>query len=219
VHGPQMAELALSMMLMLQRRLPTMIENQRHRRWQRWPQPVLTGKTVTILGLGAAGRSLARACKALGMRVVGVSASQASAEDFDLVVPRARLAEVCAAADFLVLLAALEPETRRLVGAEVLAALPRRAFLINLARGGLVDEAALIGALRTERVAGAGLDVFDEEPLPPEHPLWDLPNVLLTPHIGGWSDVLVEQAVPLLAHNLGVFLSGRPGDLRNLRRL
>jgi phosphoglycerate dehydrogenase-like enzyme len=134
-------------------------------------------------------------------------------------VPRARLTEVCAAADFLVLLAALEPETRRLVGAEVLAALPPHAFLINLGRGGLVDEAALIEALRTERLAGAGLDVFDEEPLPPEHPLWELPTVLLTPHIGGWSDVLIDQAVPLLAHNLGAFLSGRPGALRNLRRL
>ena len=176
IHGPQMSELGLLLMLSLARSFPRMLHNQQQAAWERWPQPLLQGKTVGIVGVGTISVVLAGYCKALGVRVVGVSDSRTMAPGFDAIEPRSRLGSVAAAADFLVVLAPLTPESDHLISADVLRQMRPQAFLINLARGRVVDEAALIGALQRGEIAGAGLDVFETEPLPPESPLWRWPG-------------------------------------------
>jgi phosphoglycerate dehydrogenase-like enzyme len=216
VHGPQMTELAFLLMLALARKLPQMLANQARAEWQRWPQPLLTGKTIVIVGVGAIGEELAARCQAFGMRVLGVSAGRTTVPHFEAIFPRAALAQAAAQADFMVVLAPYTAENHHLVDAAAIAALPPHALLINIARGNVVDEAALIEALTHHRIAGAGVDVFATEPLPPESPFWRLPNVIVTPHIGGLSDVYAQQVLPAVVENLRDFIAGRSGSLRNL---
>jgi phosphoglycerate dehydrogenase-like enzyme len=215
IHGPQMSELGLLLMLSLARSFPRMLHNQQQAAWERWPQPLLQGKTVGIVGVGTISVVLAGYCKALGVRVVGVSDSRTMAPGFDAIEPRSRLGSVAAAADFLVVLAPLTPESDHLISADVLRQMRPQAFLINLARGRVVDEAALIGALQRGEIAGAGLDVFETEPLPPESPLWHLPNVIVTPHVGGLSDIYARQLLPLVLHNARAYLAGDFNALQN----
>jgi len=218
IHGPQMSEMAFLHMISLLRDFPGMLANQRARRWERWPQRLLLGKTAVLLGIGAISEELALRCKAFAMRVVGVSDARTEAPGFDAVLPRARLREAAAEADALVVMVPLTDGTRRMVDRGVLEAMKPSAILINLARGPVVDEVALVEALRAGRIAGAGLDVFEVEPLPPESPLWDMPNVIVTPRVGGMSDVYAQQALPLLEENIRAFLSGDATRLRNLVR-
>ena len=215
IHGPQMAELAFFFMLNALRDVRRVLADQEARRWDRRPQRLLSGRTAVIVGAGAIGEDLARRCAAFGMRIVGVSA-RPSAPGFERILPRARLAEAAAEADFLIVIVPLSAETRHLVDAAVLAALPARAWLLNLARGPVVDEAAVADALARGVLAGAALDVFEVEPLPAASPLWARRDVLLTPHIGGMSESYVEQVMPLLAYNARAFAEGRLSDLRNL---
>jgi len=216
VHAPQMSELALLLMMSLQRQFPAMLLNQKNNIWNNWPQPILAGKTITIVGLGAIAMRVASVCKIFGMTVVGVSDGRRQAENFDNIVLRRELIASIGDTDFLLLLVPLTASTRALIGKDVLAALPSRAFVINLSRGAVIDEAALIAALQKGEIAGAGLDVFTQEPLPGSSPLWQMPNVIVTPHVGGFSDVLFDQSVPLLSQNLRAFLDG---DLRLLRNV
>lgn len=212
-HGPQMSELAFLFMLALARNFPAMLANQRERRWHRAPQKLLLDKTVVILGVGRIAEELAQRCKVFGMKVIGVSAARTTAPGFDAIMARDKLAEAAALADDLIVLAPASAETHHLVDVRALAAMKPSAVLINLARGDVVDEAALIEALRTRRIAGAGLDVFLTEPLPADNPLWSLDNVLLTPHVGGMSDIYVDQVIPLVIDNLRAFLDGAPERL------
>lgn len=201
-HAPQMSELAFLYMLVFARDVRAILARQAAAQWVRSPQRLLAGAQVVIVGVGRIAESLARRCRAFEMRVTGVSGGRAEAPGFDLVVGRDRLAEVAGTADYLIVLAPYTAENHHLVSRAVIDALPRTAVLINIARGAVVDEAALIDALIAHRLAGAGLDVFVQEPLPANHVLWTLPNVLITPHIGGVSANLVEQVTPLLAENL-----------------
>lgn len=219
IHGPQMAEMAFLHMLTLARDFPAMQANQTRHRWVRWPQPLLLGKTVVLLGLGAIAEALAARCQAFGMRVVGVSDGRRAAPGCDAVLPRTALAEAAAMADFLIVLVPLAPATERLVDAGVLAAMKPGGVLINLARGRVVDEAALIAGLAAGRPAAAGLDVFESEPLPASSPLWDMPNVVITPHVGGMSDCYARQALPLVIDNLRGWQRSGPVGLRNLVRI
>jgi phosphoglycerate dehydrogenase-like enzyme len=214
MHAPQMAELAFLLMLSLSRKVPQMFANQREARWQRWGQNLLFGKTVAIVGVGSISEALALRCQAFGIKVIGIS-SRTSAAGFDELKPRGQLKEVAARADFLVLLVPYAPDTHHLIDAAVLAAMRRSAFLINIARGKVVDEAALIDALRNRTIAGAGLDVFATEPLPASSPLWALDNAIVTPHIGGLSDIYAEQAVPTVLHNLRAYLDGDLPAMQN----
>jgi phosphoglycerate dehydrogenase-like enzyme len=214
IHGPQMAELAILLMMALSRDFPRMLDNQRQARWERWGQPLLTGKTVVIVGVGNISEALAQRCRPLGLKIVGIS-SRTEVAHFDEILPRSRLKEAAGRADFLVLLLPYSPETHHLVDAGVLAAMKPGSYLLNLARGGVVDEAALTEALQQHRIAGAGLDVFAREPLPPTSPLWGLDNVIITPHIGGMSDVYAEQLLPLLVHNLRAHFAGDDAALLN----
>ena len=216
VHGPQMSELAFLNMIALNRNFRKMQRNQAEGKWEPWNQPILDGRTVVVVGLGVLAEHLAERCKLFGMTTVGISSGRSEAAHFDEVHPRARLAQAAARADFLVLLVPYSKATHHLVDREVLAAMKPSAFLINLARGGVLDEAALIEALQAGKLAGAGLDIFSKQPLPPDNPLWRMPNVIITPNVGGRSDTFVEQTLTIVEPNLRAFVEGRLHDLRNL---
>ncbi|WP_176084650.1 D-2-hydroxyacid dehydrogenase [Martelella sp. HB161492] len=205
MHGPQMSELAILMMLSLLRRFEQMMAQSRAGVWQRWPQPLLCGKTVTILGLGAIGEALAARCNAFGMTVTGISDGRQTVDGFARIFPRARRAEAAAEADFLVVIVPYSPKTHHIVDDAVLSAMRPGSYLINIARGGCVDEAALLSHLASGHLAGAGLDVFAVEPLPADSPFRALPNVIVTPHIGGMSDTYAAQALPLVKQHLAEF--------------
>jgi phosphoglycerate dehydrogenase-like enzyme len=214
IHGPQMTELAVLYMLSLYRDLPRLLTDQRHARWQRRGQRLLLGRTVVIVGVGSISEMLAARCKAFGLRVIGITGRR-QADGFDELYTREHLHEAVARADFVVLLAPYRPETHHMIDAAVLSAMPKSSYLINIARGKVVDEGALIDALRSGRIAGAALDVFETEPLPESSPLWTFDNVIVTPHIGGMSDIYAEQIIPLLMHNLHAYVAGDYSAMRN----
>lgn len=218
IHGPQMSELAFLSMIALSREFPRMQRNQQSHAWERWPQKLLWGKTAVLIGIGPIAEELALRCAAFGMRVIGVSDARAEALHFDKMVSRARLHEAAAEADFMVVLVPLSDKTRHMIDDGVLAAMKPTGILINLARGPVVDEKALTRRLQDGSIGGAALDVFEQEPLPSENPLWDMPNVIVTPRIGGMSDVYAQQVLPLVTHNLRCFLDGRPADMKNIVR-
>jgi len=216
LHGDSVPEAAIMLMLALARDLPRALRNQRERKWDRYPARLLKGKTVGIFGIGAIARSLAPKCKAFGMKVVGISSVPREMPGVDRVVHRGALSEVARELDFLVLLTPYTPETRGIVSAEVLAVMKPSAYLVNLARGGVVDEDALLRSLSEKRIAGAALDVFAAEPLPPGHPLWSMDNVIVTPHLGGFHDQYAEEALPTVEENLRRFLAGDIANMVNI---
>lgn len=215
-HGPQMSELAFLMMLSLNRDAPRMQRNQGQKLWERWPQRLLFNKTATIVGVGAIAEGLAKRCKAFDMTVIGVSDGRATAPNFDKMVKRDALLSAAAECDFLIALTPYDAKTHHIIDAKVFEAMPAHSYLINLSRGGCVDEAALLDALKNGDIAGAGLDVFAKEPLPESDPLWTAPNILITPHIGGMADIYKQQALPLVARNLNAFAASGPSALSGL---
>lgn len=216
IHGPQMSEAALYHMLCLSRDVRRSVHAQDDARYETWDPRTLHGRAVGVVGVGAAGAHVARACKALGMTVVGVSRTPRAVDGFDRIVAREQLADAAAEVDFLVLTLPLDESARHIVDARILRAMKPTAYLVNLARGGNVDTKALIDALRTRSIAGAGLDAFDEEPLPPEHPLWQLDNVFLTAHRAGRSDRYVEGLLEVFEPNLRRWLDGERDELVNV---
>jgi phosphoglycerate dehydrogenase-like enzyme len=149
------------------------------------------------------------------MTVLGVSRTEREVEHFDRIYPRSQTREAVALADYFIVLAPHSRENDRIINAGVIAAMKPDAFLINVSRGGVVDEDALIDALRRGAIAGAGLDVFSSEPLPKDHPLWSLDNVIVTPRVGGMSDVYVEQCLPQLRQNLRAYVEGDRAGMIN----
>jgi glyoxylate/hydroxypyruvate reductase len=209
VFGPWMAEYVLAWCLWVTQRLKPYRDAQRQRRWDDHVLPErLGGKTVTIVGLGDIGRDIARAARGLGMRVLGVSRRGRPVREATRMDSVAAMTRALREADFVVLLLPLTPETRGIIGADALAAMKSTAWLINIARGAVVDEGALMAALEQRRIAGAVLDVFDREPLPPSHPLWKMDNVVVTPHISGPSTA--DALTPVFNDNLARYLAGRP---------
>ncbi|HZN52330.1 MAG TPA: D-2-hydroxyacid dehydrogenase [Methylomirabilota bacterium] len=209
VFGPWMAEYVLAWCLWVTQRLKPYRDAQRQRRWDDHVLPErLGGKTVTIVGLGDIGRDIARAARGLGMRVLGVSRRGRPVREATRMYSVAAMTRALREADFVVLLLPLTPETRGIIGADALAAMKSTAWLINIARGAVVDEGALMAALEQRRIAGAVLDVFDREPLPPSHPLWKMDNVVVTPHISGPSTA--DALTPVFNDNLARYLAGRP---------
>ena len=216
MHGPQMSELVFLQMLALLRNFPRIQRNQSEGRWERWPQPLLWGKTAVVVGVGAIAEALAPRCQAFGMKVYGVSGSTRIPPGFDSMFARAELAKAAALADFLILIVPLSASTENLIDAKVLAAMKPGAYVVNVARGGVLDEEALIAALDERRIAGAALDVFREQPLPPTHPLWKHQGVIVTPLLGGMSDIYLDQAYDIVRFNLQHFLGGRLDAMRNI---
>lgn len=205
------AEHALALMLVAARRI------HRHARDRAWvppglgsPERRLKGTTVLIVGTGGIGRALVPMLEPLGARMLGVSRSGAPVEGIERTTTTDGLVELAREADFVVVCAALTPETQGLVGAEVLDAMPPRAWLVNVARGGLVDTDALVAALSGKSIAGAALDVTDPEPLPEDHPLWAADDVVITPHVANTWDMAIPDLAALLERNVGAFAEGRP---------
>jgi phosphoglycerate dehydrogenase-like enzyme len=207
IFGPWMAEYVLGWCLWATQRTELFRAQQRERRWRQVDPLRLHGATLCVVGLGDIGRTIARAARGFGMRVVGVSRSGRKAAGIERVYKTGEIAKAMAAADFVALTVPLTDETRGLVGTAELAAMRPSAWLINVARGAVVDEAALLAALQGKRLGGAVLDVFDEEPLPEGHPLWALDNVVVTPHISGPSTP--GEIAPIFNDNLRRYVTGR----------
>jgi D-2-hydroxyacid dehydrogenase (NADP+) len=216
IHGPPVSEAALAAMLALARDLPRAIRAQDERQWRRFPAQLLHNKTVGIFGVGLIAEALAPKCKALGMRAVGISSAPRQVAGFDRIHAREELLQVVGDLDFLVLLTPLTAATRNSIDAKVFDAMKPSGFLVNLARGGVVDEPALVEALSAKRIAGAALDVFNDEPLPAAHRFWSMQNVIITTHQGGFCDVYIDYALPTVEANMRCFLAGDIGGMINV---
>lgn len=208
LHGPQMSELAILLMLSSLRDFPRMLQNQRNHRWQRWPQPLLDKKTACIVGLGSIAETLAVRCLSFGMTLTGVSDGRQSAPGFTNVFPSKELATAVSQADFLIVLVPYSRQTHHIIDNTVIAAMRPDAILINLSRGGCVDESAMQQHLQAGNLRAAALDVFAQEPLPEDSPLWDTPGLTITPHIGGMSDTYREQVLPIVIQHLNAWQIG-----------
>jgi glyoxylate/hydroxypyruvate reductase A len=209
VFGSWMAEYVLGWSTFVTQRVETYRAAQRDRRWIETTLPArLRGTTMAIVGMGDIGRTIARAATALGVRVIGVSRTGASVKGVERVYRVRDLHRALGAADWVVLAVPLTDATRGLLDAGALAAMKPSAWLLNVARGPVVDEAALRDTLQRRAIAGAVLDVFATEPLPPDHPFWSLDNVVVTPHISGPSTP--DEIAPVFSDNLARFLAGRP---------
>ena len=218
VHGPVVAEHAVAVMLALAKRLPQAMHYQTRKIWAQelmWnehPRPrEVAGATVLVVGLGGIGREFAVRAKALGMKVLAVRENPANgAGPADAVYGAEKIDELLPQADFILLCTPVTPATTGLINKERLGKMKFGAYLINVARGPLIDDAALIEALQQQRIAGAALDVFAEEPLPPESPFWSLENVLITPHTAAVTEKLWERHYELIVENLNRFLASKP---------
>lgn len=216
VHGAPMSEAAMALMLALSRRLPRSLANKAAHKWENWPSRVVTGKTVGILGVGVIAEAMAPRFKAFGMAVVGITSGVRPIAGFDRMVERDRLLQVVPELDYFVILTPYSPATRHIVNAQVLAAMKPDSYLINLARGGVLDEAALLETLRTGKIAGAALDVYEREPLPADHPFWDLDNVILTCHQAATNENSARNNLPIICDNIRRFIAGDVAHMRNV---
>ena len=212
LHAIPVAEFVLCEMLMFAKGAPQCFQMKQDKQWKylSFVPLVLHSKTVGIVGLGNIGREIARLSKAFGMRVLGVDVSVGrGVRNVDTVFPREQLSKMLAASDFVVLALPLTAETRKIIGEAELRSMKPTAYLINTSRGTIVDEVALIQALTENRIKGAGLDVFVEEPLPKTSPIWDLPNVIFSPHHAGGMEGYIEQATDMFCENLKLYLAGK----------
>jgi phosphoglycerate dehydrogenase-like enzyme len=227
VHGPVVAEHVLALMFAVAKRLPTALRMQQKHEWgqeamtrEQPPIRELRGSTLGLIGVGSIGGHVAGIASTIGMRVFAVRAHPEKGIDWldhnDPQLSQHRvygpkdLDRVLRESDFVVISAPVTSATEKLIGAAAFRAMKADAYLINVARGALIDETALIAALQEKRIGGAALDVFAEEPLPANSPLWDLDNVLITPHSAGIAHKLWERQYALFSQNLSRFLNGAP---------
>jgi phosphoglycerate dehydrogenase-like enzyme len=214
VHARPLADFCLMAMLAFIKGLPRMQADQRAHHWERYAGGELEGRTLGIVGVGKIGSEVARVARFFGMRVVGVKRHVADADlaalNLDALYPPEGLPELLAQAEFLVLVAPHTDASQGLIGPAELGTLPRGAVLINIGRGALVDESALIDSLRGGHLGGAALDVFAAEPLPTDSPLWDLPNVIISPHSASTSVRENGRLTDLFCDNLRRYVGGQP---------
>jgi phosphoglycerate dehydrogenase-like enzyme len=211
VYEQTMAEYAVMLMLQIAKDAVHTLNDQRAHHWNRRRADTLQGRTVMIVGAGEIGRAIARLARALDMITIGVARSRRPGDsDFGVVHASSELPEIVGSADYVVLAAPLTPGTARLFDGDMLARMKPTAWLINLGRGGLIDESALLDSLRSNGIGGAALDVYWEEPLPPEHPLWDMPNVIVSPHMSGDVSDTHTRFVRSFLENLDRWQSGLP---------
>ena len=203
-------EFTLTLIAALAKRLPDLAQAQRERRWASLEPLELADLTVGIVGAGGIGREVAWRCRALGMHVIGTKREPTPQEHFDEVLPASTLHDMLERSDVVVVACPLTPETRGLIDARALAAMKRSAYLINVARGPIVVEADLLAALHEGAIAGAAMDAFDEEPLPPTSPLWEAPNFVVTPHTSFKSPRNLDRILAEFEDNLRCFRAGQP---------
>ena len=212
IHATPISEFVLGLMLMFAKNTPHSFRMKQTREWQRYMVHTLRDKTVGIIGLGHIGMEVARLAKAFGMKVIATrrSTKQAGkARNVDLVLPTSRMKELLAASDYVVLTLPLTPETRHIIGEAEFKAMKPTSYIINIGRGSLIDQEALIRALEAKQIAGAGLDVVTPEPLPKENRLWDFDNVILSPHVSGGMEDYMIHATTLFCENLQRYLDGK----------
>jgi D-2-hydroxyacid dehydrogenase (NADP+) len=216
IHGPMMREMAAHLMLCLSHDVLRQVADQKAHVWDRRLWTLLYEKTAVVVGIGVAGTAIAEGLSAFGMHVIGVTRTPREIDGFASVMHTDRLVEAAARADYLINVLPGSPENIGLFTGDVFAAMKPTARFVNVGRGETVDQDALIDALRTGRIAGAALDVFSTRPLPPESPLWDMPNVVITPHIGGYVAEYEDYVMPIVIDNMRHFLAGRRGEMRNI---
>ncbi len=211
VHARPLAEFVIMAILMFAKDYPYLKQEQANQHWQRYCGMELAGRTLAIIGLGKIGREMARLAKAFDMRVIGSRRNtDKPVSNVDKLYSPAELPSLLREADYLALSCPHTPETEGLIGAKELATLPRGAVLINIARGAVVDQNALIESLQAGHVRGAALDVFTPEPLPKGNPLWEMPNVLVSPHSASTADTENQKITALFIDNLKRYLKGEP---------
>jgi phosphoglycerate dehydrogenase-like enzyme len=216
VHAIPIAEHILALMFVLSRRMHRFVKAQLSHEWfRRGRLGELDGATLGIVGVGAIGAKTAEKARGLGMRVLGLRRNAAkSCPHVERMYGPDGLGELLAQSDWVAVAAALTPETRHLIGENELRQMKPSAYLINIARGSVIDETALIRALQEERIAGAGLDVFEREPLPSDSPLWDMRNVVITPHFAGMTPHYSTRVIEIFCDNLRRYQRNEP--LRNV---
>ncbi len=219
VHSIPIAEQILGYMLMFERKLAEGVKAQQRKEWLRFKPSEygeLCAKTVLVVGLGAVGSGIAKLCTAVGMHVMATkkTISSAAVAEFKGVVAELHaatdLTKLLGKADYVVLSLPYTKETRRIFGSREFAAMKPAAYFINIARGGVVDEAALVSALQQRKIAGAALDVFETEPLPGNSPLWSLDNVIITPHTAGFTPHYMDRVVDIFCSNLKAYVEKKP---------
>ncbi len=212
VHAPPIAEHVIAMVMAFARRLPALYQQQERHQWQWLPADEVAGQTMGILGFGGIGREVAHKARALGMRVLAFRrrGTPGPDGDADYVYCGDDPSPVIREADFLVMALPLTPATQGFLHRERFALMKPTAYFINIGRGGTVVEADLVEALRQHTIAGAGLDVFVEEPLPADHPLWELPNVLISPHMSASTPHSQKRNLDLFLRNLQRYIQGEP---------
>lgn len=219
-NSSSVALTALTGLLALNRQFPRHFQSQVQRTWRTGGlnefSESLHGQQVVVIGTGYVGTEVACLVKALGMRAIGLNRSGHHAESFDEVLPIAQLSEVLGQTSWLIICCPLNAGTRHLVGAEVLCALPPHAYIINVGRGGVIDQPALVRALEAKQIAGAHLDVFEVEPLPEDSPLWRMDNVIVTPHAAAHGREVIAATNEQFLDNLRSWLAGDP--MRNVYR-
>jgi D-2-hydroxyacid dehydrogenase (NADP+) len=218
IHGPMMREMAAHLMLSLSHDVIRQVEDQKAHVWDRRMWTLLYEKTAVVVGIGVSGSAIGELLSAFGMHVIGVTRTARQIDGFNSIIPTDRLIEAAAKADYLINVLPGSPENERLFTRDIFAAMKPTALFVNIGRGETVDQDALIEALQEKRIAGAALDVFSTRPLPPDSPLWDMPNVVITPHIGGYVIEYEDYVMPIVIENMRHFLAGRRGEMRNIVR-
>jgi phosphoglycerate dehydrogenase-like enzyme len=210
IHAIHMAEYAIAAMINLARGFHLMFRNQVRKKWERAiPQQEIYGATVGILGLGAIGREIAAKAACMGMRVIGVKRTPAPLENVEAVYGPEKMTLVFQQSDYIVNLLPRTPATEKMIDRHCFDVMKPTAGFINIGRGQTVNEADLVEALRSKKIKALVSDVYETEPLPADSPLWDLDNVILTPHICGVSPQYMARAMEIIEHNLEVYFSGR----------
>jgi D-2-hydroxyacid dehydrogenase (NADP+) len=216
VHGAPMRETVLYLMQGVSRNVARLVEDNKAHFWERRFYKLLYGRTAVVVGIGVVGIAIGQLLKAFGMRVVGLTRTPREVEGFDEMLPMTQLHDAAARADYLINVLPATAENARIFNGKLFAVMQTSAYYINAGRGQTTDEADLIEALQQRRIAGAGLDVFETEPLPPSSPLWALPNVFITPHLGGYTADYEDLIMPLIAGNLRLYMAGRQSEMQNI---
>lgn len=208
VSGP-MADTTLAFIFSFLRFIPTLIRQQERRQWLKHVSAEESfNKTIGVIGLGAIGEEVAKKCKLLGMRTLATKKTPSENIWVDKLYPPSGMAEVLSQSDFVVVALPLTPDTDKLIGEKELRLMKKTAYFINISRGRVVDEEALVKTLQEGVIAGAALDVFTVEPLPPESPLWEMPNVIISPHMSADSPYYMDRAIKCFCSDLQNFIIG-----------
>jgi phosphoglycerate dehydrogenase-like enzyme len=210
IHRTQVSEHAMCLMLAWSRRLHKFIGSQHEAKWSRYETDEVWRKTIGIIGLGEIGSEIASKAKCFNMKVLGLDVREVRPPQVDEIIRPEKLPSLLRRSDYVVLAAPLTPTTRGLIGEKELKQMKRTAVLMNISRGGLVREEELVEALKERRIAGAALDVFETEPLPPDSELWKMDNVIVTPHVAGTTPHYDRRATPIFRKNLKRYIEGKP---------